>query len=110
MNLKVKVMNPREYTEDEVRKLFLDHVKSLVEYVEKQPMDSKEKLNRLAFCILSTIDGSSMDFPAFILAPYPSEGDKQFYIDNDKNYYPENNSPNVNCDIAGNLHELFYNE
>lgn len=98
----------REYTENEVREQFLDHVRMMIDYWNNDSIttDTKEKLSGLAHSILATIDGCNMDLPGFILAPCPCEGDKQYYIDKGENYYTENK--NVNCDIAGGLHELLY--
>jgi len=97
----------REYTEEEVREQFLDHVRMLIDYWDKVNTETtKDKLEGLAFSICSTIDGCAMDLPGFILAPLPHESDKQYHIDNDENYYPENKE--ANCDIAGSLHELLF--
>lgn len=99
----------KEYTEEEVRKQFLDHVRMLVEYWDSIDKETtKEKLSGLAFSILSAIDGSSVGLPAFVLAPLPHESDKQYRIDNNEDYYPENHESDVKCDIGGTLHELFY--
>ena len=104
-------MKSREFTEDEIRQQFLDHVRVLVNYWDKEVSEhtQTERLSGLAFSILTTIDGYSTGLPAFILAPCPHEDDKQFCINNEENYYPENHESRVKCDIAGELHELFYN-
>lgn len=99
----------REKTTEEVREEFLDHVRYLVSYwdrIEKET--TKEKLSGLAFSILSALDGCSAGLPSFIVAPCPHPEDKQYHIDNDEDYYPENHDVDVKCDIAGCLHELFY--
>lgn len=99
---------PRQKTEVEVRKEFLDHVRHLVEYWhDVDDRDLRDKLNGLAFSILVAIDGES-DLPGFILAPCPHEDDKKFSISKNKNYYPENHKSNVKGDIAGSLHDQFY--
>lgn len=98
---------PRQFTEQEVRKQFLDHIHYLVDYWNVADRETtKEKLNGLAFSILACLDGES-EFPGFIVAPTPHEDDKQYHIDNNENYYPENNV-DVECDIAGSLHDEFY--
>jgi len=99
---------PREFTKEEVREKFLREVNALVDYWQNESRfpGIREKLQGLAFSIMSTIDGSSMNLPAFILAPQPAEEDKGFFIENGQDYFPENNATNVNCDIAGELHEL----
>lgn len=103
-------MEAREYTEDEVRNQFLDHVKVMVDYWENNVghKTTKERLEGLAFSILVAIDGGS-GLPSFILAPRPHEDDKQYNVDNEENYYPENHNSDVKCDIAGGLHENFFN-
>jgi len=100
---------PKEKTMEEVRDEFLNHIRYLVEYwnnVDERPC--REKLDGLAFSILSMLDGSSVDICGFIVAPNPYEDDKKYNIENGNDYYPENR--NVNCDIAGDLHDLFYKQ
>ncbi len=100
-------MKSKEFTTTEVQKQFMNHVRMLIEYWDKTDKETtKEKIEGFAHSLLATIDGSSVDLPAFILAPAPHEDDKQYYIDNEENYYAENN--NVNCNIAGDLHDLLY--
>lgn len=99
----------REKTEDEVRDEFLEHIRVMIDYwnnVESQ--STKDKLEGLAFSILVAIDGGSSALPSFVLAPLPHEDDKQFNIDGDEDYYPENHNSDVKCDIAGYLHELLF--
>lgn len=97
-----------EYTTEEIRDQFLDHVRSLIEYWDKvDKQTTKEKLSGLAFSLLVTIDGDSA-LPGFILAPCPHENDKQYHIDNNEKYYPENHETNVRGDISGFLHESLY--
>lgn len=100
----------KEFTEEEVREKFLRKVNTLVDYWYKESRTPgvKEKLEGLAFSILSTIDGSSIDLPSFILAPLPAEEDKEYCIENGEDYFPQNHTSNVNCDIAGGLHELLH--
>lgn len=99
----------RELTEDEVRDQFLDHVRYLVEYwSEVKDRTTKEKLDGLAFSILSAIDGCNSSLPSFILAPLPHEDDKEFRINNNEDYFPENHESEVKCDIGGYLHEKYY--
>ena len=100
----------KEFTEEEVRNQFLDHIRMLVDYWDKETskQTQRERLDGLAFSILSAIDGSSVSLPAFILAPFSHEEDKKFHIEKGENYYPENHNSNVKCDIAGSLHDLYY--
>jgi hypothetical protein len=110
---------PREYTVEEVRKQFLEHIWHLTDYWNKAERagDQKDRLEGLAFSILSTLDGSSVaipgfivapDAPKFILAPIAHETDKEYNKEQGENWYPENHNSNVKCDIGGTLHELFH--
>lgn len=99
----------KEKSTEEVREEFLNHIRCLVnEWASVENKSTKEKLNGLAFSILAMLDGESADLPSFIVAPLPHEDDKQFSIKHGEDYYPENHNSNINCDIAGILHDLFY--
>ncbi len=101
----------RKYTEEEVQKKFINHLLEQCKYWENEAKtpDLHGKMRGLLFSILSSIDGNSMDSPAFILAPNPHELDKLSDINEGQNYYPDNNHINVNCDISGNLHSVLSN-
>lgn len=100
-----------EYTEEEIngfRNDLIDHIHELVEYFANDnspsihtglPKTEKEKLNLLAFGILTTIDGHSADIGGYMLVPIP---ESHIY---DPNYaLPDNLS---NFDIAGTLNSLY---
>ena len=96
----------REYTQDEVRDMFLDYVRGITEYwLELPNKTTKERMEGLAFSILTCLDGGT-SLPGFIVAPAPHESDKEFHQDRGENWFPDNTESNVNCDIAGGLHEL----
>jgi len=105
-----------EYTTDEVRELFLDHVRYLVDYwaTVKPVMGGKpsyscyDRVSGVAFSMLVLLDGGSASFPGFIVAPDPHPDDKDFLKSLEQRWFPENDEANVNCDIAGYLHELFH--
>lgn len=98
----------REKTMEEVREEFLGYIEMMINYWDDiNSKNTKEKLNGLAFSILSMLDGCSASLPAFIVAPFPHKDDKNFNIEEGNNYYPENNYTNIKCDIAGELHEFF---
>lgn len=100
---------PREYTEKEVQEKFIKHIKGLITYWDNvDNRTCKEKMEGLAFSILATIDGSSMDLPGFILAPYPAKSDKAYHKKRGENYFAYNNRHKIKCDIAGSLHENFH--
>ncbi|MGK0174050.1 MAG: hypothetical protein ACI9AT_000413 [Ulvibacter sp.] len=99
----------KEKEASEIKSEFLNHVREIVDEWESYTTKTcKEKLEGVAFSIVATIDGSSAALPAFILAPAPHEEDKQYCIDNGEDYYPENQDGSVKGDIAGFLHDEFY--
>jgi len=98
---------PTEKTTKEVRTEFIENVRSMVSYWDGINISSKEKLFGLAHSILATIDGCG-SMCGFILAPCPAEGDKEYNIEEEMDYYPENFDSNVKCDIAGGLHEYLH--
>lgn len=101
----------REKTVEEVRSDFLNHIKIMISCWDNlSNKTTKEKLEGLAFSILVALDGEAGILPAFIVAPFPHPDDKQFNIDENENYYPENDDAKINCDIAGSLHEYFAKE
>jgi hypothetical protein len=96
----------RAYTTEEVRERFLRYIWETVEYWEEYGTDTREKLEGLAFSILATLDGSTLAFPPFIVAPFPHPDDKQCHRDAGERWFPETRA--VPTDIAGSLHELFF--
>lgn len=56
----------------------------------------------VAFTILSTLDGSSLDLPAFNLVPAPAEEDQAYYEENGENWF----DPNTVLDFT--LHEYYH--
>jgi hypothetical protein len=99
----------REKVSDEITAELIEHIRELISYWESTESSSLEKLNGLAFSILVALDGSGDNLPSFIIAPSPHPEDKQFNIERDNNYYPENHELEnyINGDIGGSLHELF---
>jgi len=103
----------REFTTEEVREQFLEAVRArIIDWSNNNRRNEKEKLEGLAFSILSLIDGESIDLPGFILAPAPNSEDKQYYIKRNKNWYPENHEieDKIKCDITGCLHDRLFNK
>lgn len=98
----------REYTVDEIRDQFLDHVRSLIKYweIDSRAISTRDKLDGLAFSILSALDGSSANLPGFIVAPNPHPDDMDYHKSQDVNWYPQ--APEVPGDIGGCLHELLF--
>ena len=111
----------REWTEEEVRSHFMEHVRIMIKYwagthpTSNVPEErtTEERISGFAHSMLAAIDGCSGDLPGFVLAPkfllapFSTEEDREYYKEEGKNYYPVNND-DVNCDIAGNLHAQLY--
>lgn len=101
----------RELTTEEVRENLLRSIWDMIDYWERNRdgRDLRGKLSALAFSILSTLDGEgSGDTPPFIVAPLPHKSDQEYRKQQGENWYPYNDSDSVKSDVAGNLHELFY--
>lgn len=98
---------PRQYTRDEVQDLFLRHISNMVDYwlKESRAETTEEKLEGLAFSILTAIDGQSCALPGFILAPNPHHSDGPYHKSHGENWFPRNTTEDVvACDIGGDLH------
>lgn len=101
-----------QYTEDEVREMFIHHVRDLIRYWAhpERAQSIPDRLSGLAFSILSTLDGSSCELPGFIVAPCPHPDDKAYHQNEGTDWFPENDDSKIECDIAGCLHELLYRD
>jgi hypothetical protein len=95
---------PRAYTVEECRKMLLDHARVLVKYWdnESRAITSKDKLEGLAFSMLTMLDGEGVIIPQMKIIPNPHPEDKQYHKDNGENWWP------TNIDLGGILHEEFY--
>ncbi len=100
-------MSPHELNRDEMRELFLEHIRTMVGYWEREERapSVREKLEGLAFSMLVAIDGES-GLPAFHLVPRPHPDDKAFSQENGENWWPDPNG--LEHDISGELHERFH--
>ena len=99
---------PREYTTDEIRDIFLNHVRGLVQYWEKESRaeTSLKKLEGLAFSMLVALDGCAYDCPGFILVPSVHPDDKEYHRSQGENWFPE--TPDDGLPDLGMLHDYFY--
>ena len=72
---------------------FLNHISNLIEEFDKDPQlkTSKDKMELLAFCILTSIDGVDYALPGYKLIPITEN----------------ENDPYTDVDIAGALHDIF---
>ncbi len=101
-------MTAREYTEGEVREEFLKKVWQTIGYWSSvEGISCREKMEGLAFSMLVILDGESMGMPGFVVSPHPHPDDKKFFQEKGESWYPQYLAEEA-CDIAGGLHELFY--
>lgn len=92
----------RAKTAEEVRVELIEQIKCISSYWTNIPEKSdKDRCEGVAFSILNILDGCS-SLPAFDLLVSPHEDDKQFNIDEGKDYYEPKMMIN-DC----MLHELF---
>jgi len=113
---------PREWTPDEVRTRFLEHLAVMVDYWARVPEKdlvgqprpplrtgetvAHRRLEGLAFSICTALDGCAVALPAFVVAPSPHPENRAFNIGRGENYYSR--AGNVPGDIAGGLHEQWH--
>lgn len=77
----------RALTAEELTEQFLEHLHDAVDYWSNvQDQDTREKLNGLAFTILSTLDGCSVSLPAFDIVARPHENNKEYHTELGINY------------------------
>ena len=112
----------RAKTRDEVQAEFLAQVRQLVRYWDTVKFDARDldgktteqrrRLEGLAFSLLVMLDGG-IGLPGFIVMPSPHPDDRSFHESEGEDFYPDPpaavREADV-CDIAGPLHELFYEE
>lgn len=104
---------PREYTPEEIRDQFLNHMRHLVDYWSGEDVgtrSTKDRLDGLAFSFLSMIDGCSMAMPGFRIFPTCHPTDPDYLREHDENWYPVNDdSGDMRGEITtGYLHEIWY--
>lgn len=102
---------PRAYTSEEATKMFIDHVRTMVMYWNNLPgldmatgieRTQLDRLDGLAFSILTLLDGDSMALPMCRVLVDPHPADKAYHQSEGENWFePE-------TELDGPLHELFY--
>jgi len=81
---------PKKISAKKARTRFLSHIKMLVKYwANVDGINVEEKLDGLAFSILATIDGSSIELPAMDLVLRPHESDKDYCKSNGENWFED---------------------
>ena len=101
----------KQYTKEEVMGMFMDKVWSMVDYWNEleDKKTTRERISGTVFSLLAMLDGAG-EIPSFIVAPSPHPEDKQFHIDENESYFPENHllETKLKCDLGGSLHDTFY--
>lgn len=97
----------REYTKKEITDNLMEALYETINYWKTVPNPYIDRMEGCVFSVLSLLDGSRAEFPKFIVAPDPHPEDKQYHIDNEENYFPENYQLDIKCDLSGTLHDLF---
>jgi len=94
---------PRALKEQECRDAFLQYVRGLIDYCEKETRKQsvREKLELLVFAILVSIDGESVEVPGFRFIPNPHHDDREYRRNRGENWWPDD------VDIGGCLHDQF---
>lgn len=99
---------PREYTDDEVAELLLEHIWASIHFWSKQGGSKEFCISGFAFNLLSTLSGTSLSLPGFIVAPSPCEEDKEYLKSIGENWFPYNSGFDVECDIGRVLRDSFH--
>jgi len=83
-----KLPRPRAKTAEEVRNIFLTHIKDLVRYWSELPNKSDyERCDGVAFSILSMIDGCGVVLPAMDIHLHPHPDDKEYHKSQGEDWY-----------------------
>lgn len=95
---------PRAFTRDEVQAKFLEYLDMMINYWlnESRKPSAREKMQGMVFSMLVLLDGEAA-LPGFIVTPNPHPDDETFLRNQGENWYP------AGVDIAGDLHDRFYN-
>ncbi len=106
---------PREFTSEEVRDLLLKHIVGLCHYWahETRVTSIEDRLQGLAFSILSALDGSSAELPTFEVVCTPHPTDKEFHLGQGENWFPrpmasDDGKLDIDAASLGNLHEFWH--
>lgn len=97
----------RAYTAAECREMFLDQMRSYVDYWKKQARSGHDDpFGGLAFSFLVMIDGESGDLPAFRILTDPHPDDEASLRAEGSNWWPA--GADITEDVA--LHEMWHAE
>ena len=87
--------------------MLLRHIRGMARYWAEQPnQTAQERCDGLAFSILATLDGSSLEIPAYHLTVSVHESDEAYCKSQGENWHV------IGLKITGevHLHELYYNQ
>jgi hypothetical protein len=97
---------PRAYTPEEQRQMFLDHLKGIARYWASPNLPAREtlleRLEGFAFSVCTMLDGCT-DLPAFDVIPAPHPSDEAYAREQGENWW-------VSEPLPGCLHEEFHAE
>jgi hypothetical protein len=96
----------REYTREEIREMFLKHIRRVAKYWSEQDGDKERCCHGAVFSVLTLLDGCTA-LPRFSVVPSPHPKDKDYHLNKGENYFPESRHLEF-CDIGGCLHDEFY--
>ena len=99
----------KQYTNEEIRIQFINHLKMLVDYWDSLPnKSSKQKLEGFLHSTLVTIDGGCGGMCGFQLIPSVHPSDKEYCIKNNKDYYPCPKQSKYDIREDCEMHDLLY--
>lgn len=101
----------KPYTDDEIRELFLQHIRGLIEYWGQiHPLDGKQAASGIAHSICVAIAGNSMNLPGFRLVPMGTEEDNEYRAENGERPWPvvPPEIADTLPDGGAYLHEMLY--
>lgn len=97
---------PRAYTVEECRNMFIDHIKGIVRYWEREAKNGNpHAISGVAHSILVTIDGGSGYHPALKLLTDPHPNDEQYHKELGENWYPAGADITHGVQLHDLLHE-----
>ena len=101
---------PHQYTQEEVRDLFLKKAKNIAVYWAMEPStpDVLDKIEGAFHSLFATLDGCSCDLPGFAVVPVCHESDEDWHRSRGENWFPRQDEDLLVCDIGGCLHEYWH--
>lgn len=94
---------PQAFTEEEVVQMFIQKLHNYADYwAAQEGYDTTGKIKGALFSVLATLDGTSMDLPAFDLVIQTDDDDKEYLQELGCRFF-ENGMR-----IGGDLHDVFH--